>query len=67
MDYNDWNLEDPTIDEITRYGTLRRYAEPIRCCPVCEQEADSYFLNRYHEIIGCEHCIKEVFSEDYDE
>lgn len=39
--------------------------EPLPNCPVCGEEADTYYIDPDNEILGCESCIKEVFSVEW--
>lgn len=35
-------------------------------CPVCGwDEPEEFYINEYHEIIGCDHCVKAVEAYDY--
>ena len=43
---------------------LRDYPDPpeydVPRCPVCGQECETLYRNRYGEIIGCDDCIDAV-------
>ena len=39
-------------------------------CPVCDSAAETFYLDRYGTLIGCEHCVSpanwdEIKEEDY--
>lgn len=34
--------------------------EPAPICPVCGAETGLYYLDKYHEIVGCSECIESV-------
>ena len=36
-------------------------------CPVCMSEAKTYYIGYYLGIVGCDQCIKEVDSVEYEE
>ena len=28
-------------------------------CPVCDNETDAYYFDKYNEIIGCDECVEK--------
>lgn len=34
-------------------------------CPVCGEETDTFFRNKYFDIIGCDECLKTVDAWDW--
>ena len=41
-------------------------SDPPRC-PVCGEETDTFKKDYYGDIVGCDHCIKDVDAWDYVE
>ena len=35
-------------------------------CPVCMEEAKTYYIGYWGGIVGCDRCIKEVDSVEYE-
>jgi hypothetical protein len=46
--------ENPIITRIMRDGP-EQYPAP--CCPVCGQECDTFFKDRFGDIFGCDECV----------
>lgn len=39
--------------------------EPMPICPVCGAETDTFFQDKYGDIVGCDECIKRLDAWDY--
>lgn len=39
--------------------------EPLPICPVCGAETDTFFQDKYGDIVGCDECIKRLDAWDY--
>lgn len=52
----------PWIREAERFGVP---SEPDPICPICNEEAEEFFVDQYGEILGCEHCVRKVDAYTY--
>ena len=43
------------------------YEPPMPCCPVCGEETDTFFRDRFNSIIGCDMCVDSVDAYDWVE
>jgi len=40
--------------------------EPIEPrCPICCKTCDTFHIDKYHEIVGCENCLSAVDAWDW--
>lgn len=54
------NIEHPVIANMERTGYPDGLAPKIPICPVCGEEADTFYKNKDGEIVGCDECIRTV-------
>ena len=60
--------DDPIIAALERDGVPPWFTDPpIPICPICNGEAETYYLDKYREIVGCNLCIKQEDAVDYTE
>ena len=57
-------MSDSPIDRIERWGYPTPEPPPI-VCPVCGDECKSFFVLN-GEVLGCENCIDEWDSEEWE-
>lgn len=57
-----------------RFSILRDYEpieppaeEPLPICPVCGQETDTFKLNFYGEVCGCDLCVVSKDAWDWED
>lgn len=55
----------PRNDPPMRYYDPPETKPPI--CPICGEETDTFKRGYYGDIIGCDHCVKDVDAWDYEE
>ncbi|MBT9169136.1 MAG: hypothetical protein DDT19_02490 [Syntrophomonadaceae bacterium] len=49
----------PVIENMERYGYPDGREEPKQpLCPVCFGEADTFYVDRWSDIVGCENCVR---------
>lgn len=53
--------DHPAIREAERYGEPD---ELFPICPVCGEEADTFYKTDYGNIVGCDNCITKVDAWD---
>lgn len=53
---SDRYLEHPTITSMERWGVPYGSFSPL-ICPVCGAESDTFYVNRYGDIVGCSDCV----------
>lgn len=48
---------------------MMRYTDDDRMpvCPVCGEEAETLYRNRFGEIVGCDECIDTILAYDWEE
>lgn len=49
-------LEHPDITTMNRYGTLSKGKD---VCPVCGQECEEIYSDRFGYVEGCDRCMDE--------
>lgn len=63
------NIPDhPVVDHLLKWGTPDDSYDDYEQepCPACgETEYYDLFLDRYGDVIGCNHCIRRVDANDY--
>lgn len=59
----DRNLEHPAITRAMEYGPP---GDEMPRCPVCGEQADTFYRNYFNEIVGCSECIKNVDARQYE-
>lgn len=60
---SDRNLQHPVITSMERWGEPDGYLSEV-LCPVCGAEAESFYVDRRGDVLGCEDCVKirEAFN-----
>lgn len=61
MRLSDRELEHPAVTRALRYGVLPA-RDPL--CPVCARAAETFYISREGECLGCCECVRSV---PYDE
>lgn len=56
--------DHPVIRNMERTGYPDGKEPEYPICPVCEENADTFYKNFDNEIVGCENCITSVDSRD---
>ena len=59
--------DHPIIQNMERTGYPDGKEPPAPRCPVCGEEADTFFRDREHAIVGCDNCLHTVDAWDYEE
>lgn len=53
-----WTLPDhPVIRNLERTGYPDGDEPTFPLCPVCGEEAEDVYIDKYHEIVGCDSCV----------
>ena len=50
--------DDPIIRSLERTGTVPWVPDELPICPICGEECDTAYYDRYGEAVGCECCIR---------
>lgn len=51
--------------ERTGYPDGKEPAYPI--CPICGEECETIYRNKYLDVVGCEECVSTIDAWDYKE
>ena len=51
-------------DDIGHEPNLEPPFEPVPICPVCGAETDTYYCDKYGDIVGCSECIETQDAYD---
>lgn len=52
----------PWIQKAERFGEPD---EPLAICPICGEEAETFYVDRGGDVVGCEYCIRNVDVDAY--
>ena len=59
LDYDDWKLQTPE-----EAAGCTKPDSPI--CPMCDKETNTYYFDKYYEIIGCDECVYTKDAYEYE-
>lgn len=52
--------DHPVIANLLRTGYPDGREPTVPRCPVCGDEADTFYLDQYGEIVSCNHCVRTI-------
>ena len=59
-------LDNPIIRNMERTGYADGKEPQYSICPICGEECDTLYRNKYLDIVGCEECVTTIAACDYD-
>lgn len=59
-------LDNPIIRNMERTGYPDGKEPQYSICPICGEECDTLYRNKYLDIVGCEECVTTIAACDYD-
>lgn len=64
--YTDKCVEDPIITNMERTGYTDGKTPTSPTCPVCGEECETAYFDRFGRVVGCENCMDERSAWDVD-